>query len=75
MIFNTLTFAIFLVITLGAYWSLREDVWRRRLLFVANPFFYGWWDWRFVPLLLGVRQLFPATTGGGELMRSASDKN
>jgi D-alanyl-lipoteichoic acid acyltransferase DltB (MBOAT superfamily) len=54
MIFNTLTFAIFLVITLGAYWSLREDVWRRRLLFVANLFFYGWWDWRFVPLLLGV---------------------
>jgi len=54
MIFNTLSFAIFLAITLGAYWSLREDVWRRRLLFAANLFFYGWWDWRFVPLLLGV---------------------
>jgi alginate O-acetyltransferase complex protein AlgI len=54
MIFNTLSFAIFLAITLGMYWSLRSDTWRHRLLFAANLFFYGWWDWRFIPLLLGV---------------------
>ncbi len=54
MIFNTLTFAVFLAAVLPLYWILRSDRWRLPLLFAANFFFYGWWDWRFVALLLFV---------------------
>jgi len=54
MLFTTIAFAIFLLITLGLYWSFRSDAWRHPLIFLANLVFYGWWDWRFVALLLAV---------------------
>lgn len=54
MLFTTIAFVIFLLITLGLYWSLRSDAWRHPLIFAANLIFYGWWDWRFVALLLAV---------------------
>ena len=51
MVFNSLEFAIFLCVVLGLYYSLRHD-WQNRLLLVASWFFYGWWDYRFLVLLL-----------------------
>ena len=36
------------------FWVLRSDRWRLPVLFAANFVFYGWWDWRFTALLLGV---------------------
>ncbi|MBJ7390090.1 MAG: MBOAT family protein [Chthoniobacterales bacterium] len=54
VIFTTLAFALFLAVLLPLYWLLRSDRWRLPLLFAANFFFYGWWDWRFVALLLFV---------------------
>ncbi|MBV9266690.1 MAG: MBOAT family protein [Acidobacteriaceae bacterium] len=51
MLFDTPVFFVFLVIVVSAYWALR---WRKQnvLLLLASYFFYGWWDWRFLALIL-----------------------
>jgi D-alanyl-lipoteichoic acid acyltransferase DltB (MBOAT superfamily) len=54
MLFNTLQFAIFMLLTLCVYWSLPSDRWRHPFLLAGSLFFYAYWDWRFVALLLGV---------------------
>jgi D-alanyl-lipoteichoic acid acyltransferase DltB (MBOAT superfamily) len=54
MVFTTISFLFFLLIVLGVYWSLPSDRWRHPFLFVANFFFYGWWNWKFTSLLFFV---------------------
>ena len=51
MLFNSWEFAVFLLVVLALYWSLN---WRAQNVFLvlASYFFYGWWDWRFLSLLL-----------------------
>ena len=51
MIFSSLTFAIFLVVVLGAFFVASTGDKRRRLLLVASYVFYGWWDPRFLLLI------------------------
>jgi len=51
MTFTTPTFVIFLVIVYLAYWRLQRPA-QNVLLLVASLVFYGWWDWRFLFLLL-----------------------
>jgi len=55
MLFNTQAFALFLVVTLGA-WTLLARWHRLRLLLLlaASGFFYACWDWRYLFLLFGV---------------------
>lgn len=55
MLFPTVSFAAFLVIVLIISWWLRPHprIWRCWLL-LASWIFYGWWDWRFVMLLMAV---------------------
>lgn len=50
MLFNTPTFAVFLVIVLALYFSLRHRA-QNLMLLVASYIFYGWWDWRFLSLI------------------------
>ncbi len=54
MLFNSLDFAIFLPIVFALYWLLdRFNVRYQNVLIVAaSYFFYGWWDWRFLSLIL-----------------------
>lgn len=54
MLFNSLDFAIFLPIVFALYWLLdRSNVRYQNVLIVAaSYFFYGWWDWRFLSLIL-----------------------
>ncbi len=54
MIFNSLEFAIFLPIVYIIYWFLlKENTGRQNLFIILSGFvFYGWWDWRFLFLLL-----------------------
>ena len=54
MLFNTLDFAIFLPIILFFYWFLTPGNLRRQnfLLLIASYVFYGWWDWRFLSLII-----------------------
>ena len=51
MIFNSLTFLVFLGIVLLLYFRLghRGQNW---MLIVTSYVFYGWWDYRFLSLLL-----------------------
>ena len=51
MVFNSVTFLIFLAIVLLLYYRL-DHKGQNRMLLVASYVFYGWWDWRFLSLLL-----------------------
>jgi len=56
MLFNSFSFLLgFLPITLLGYFVLarRDPAWGVTWLALASLFFYGWWDVRYVPLLLG----------------------
>jgi len=54
MLFNSLEFAIFLPLVFGIYWSIPRDKTLIRNIFLtaASYVFYGWWDWRFLSLLV-----------------------
>lgn len=51
MIFNSGVFVVFITIVLGLYYFLprREQ---NVLLLISSYIFYGWWDWRFLWLLV-----------------------
>ena len=60
MLFNSITFAIFLPIVFLLYWFVfdyamrgckRQLLWQNLLVVVASYIFYGWWDWRFLILI------------------------
>lgn len=53
MAFNSSVFAIFLILVFAIYWLLNKNLRIQNLfIVVASYFFYGWWDWRFLGLLL-----------------------
>jgi alginate O-acetyltransferase complex protein AlgI len=54
MLFNSLEFAIFLPIVFFLFWALSKKgiTAQNGLLLGASYFFYGWWDWRFLSLIL-----------------------
>ena len=54
MPFNSLDFAVFLPIVFFLYWFLLKNKLRLQnlLIVVASYVFYGWWDWRFLTLIL-----------------------
>lgn len=51
MVFNSLEFAVFLPVVLLIYWRLGHKS-QNRMLLAASYLFYGWWDYRFLSLLL-----------------------
>jgi D-alanyl-lipoteichoic acid acyltransferase DltB (MBOAT superfamily) len=51
LLFNTAAFVVFLLVVLGAYWTLPSSRVRHPLLLLASLFFYGYWDYRFLPLI------------------------
>jgi alginate O-acetyltransferase complex protein AlgI len=52
MLFDTPIFIVFLVVVVAGYWCLKfRD--QNKFLLVASYFFYGWWDWRFLCLMIG----------------------
>lgn len=54
MLFNSVEFAIFLLIVYVFYvLTMRRLRAQNMMLLVASYVFYGWWDWRFLGLLLG----------------------
>lgn len=56
MVFNSVTFLIFLAITLSLYYRLKHTG-QNWLLLIASYIFYGWWDYRFAFLLLATSLL------------------
>ncbi|OGW72364.1 MAG: hypothetical protein A2Y02_00850 [Omnitrophica bacterium GWA2_52_12] len=51
MAFNSLTFFLFCLAVYPLYWALRRRG-QNKLLLAASFFFYGFWDWRFLGLLI-----------------------
>lgn len=54
MLFNSLDFAIFLPIVFILYWFVARNNIRLQnsLIVIASYVFYGWWDWRFLSLII-----------------------
>lgn len=50
MIFNSLTFVVFLLTVVTLYWVLGRGP-RLVMLLLASMIFYGFWRWEFLPLL------------------------
>lgn len=53
MLFNSIDFAVFLIIVYALYWAVgsRRLQLQNLLLLSASYVFYGWWDWRFLALI------------------------
>lgn len=56
MLFNSLEFALFLPVVFVLYWFAAKQNLKLQnlLLLAASYFFYGWWDWRFLFLLVAL---------------------
>ena len=54
MLFNSIDFALFLPVVFVLYWFVFKNSLRyQNLLIVAASYvFYGWWDWRFLGLIV-----------------------
>jgi len=54
MLFNSIDFAIFLPIVFVLYWFVTNKNLKSQnfLIVLASYLFYGWWDWRFLSLIL-----------------------
>lgn len=54
MLFNSIDFAIFLPVVFLLYWFVvnKNLKYQNTLLLIASYVFYGWWDWRFLSLIV-----------------------
>ena len=54
MLFNSLDFIIFLPLVFFIYWFWCSNNIKKQnfLLLIASYVFYGWWDWRFLSLII-----------------------
>ena len=54
MLFNSLDFAVFLPIVFVLYWFVTNNNLKLQnaLIVAASYVFYGWWDWRFLSLII-----------------------
>lgn len=54
MLFNSIEFAIFLPVVFALYWFVTRRNLKAQnvLILVASYVFYGWWDWRFLSLII-----------------------
>lgn len=54
MLFNSIDFAVFLPIVFILYWFVTKSSLKVQnlLIVLASYFFYGWWDWRFLTLII-----------------------
>jgi alginate O-acetyltransferase complex protein AlgI len=50
MVFNSIIFAIFILLFFPAYWLLKGRA-RMWVCLIASYIFYGWWDWRFLSIV------------------------
>ena len=53
MLFNSFEFLVFLPIVFVLYWFVfQKREWQNLLIVTASYVFYGWWDWRFLFLIV-----------------------
>ena len=72
MLFPTVEYGIFFLLVFALAWSLRRQPRAHKvLLLLASYAFYGFWDWRFLPLLIGISMLAVAVGRSLQLERNA----
>lgn len=74
MLFNTLTYLIFLPIVFAAYWTMRGARAKNVVIILASCVFYGWWDVRFLALMLATCALNFLTTRALAVCRSSAGR-
>lgn len=77
MLFNSFDFALFLPIVFLSYWLLFAENLRLQnfFLILVSYIFYGWWDWRFLSLIIFSSTVdFVVGLRLGETQRPASRK-
>src|ERR1700739_1288578 len=52
MLFDSPAYFLFLIPVVLLYWRLHHRA-QNVFLLLASYFFYGWWDWRFLALMIG----------------------
>ncbi len=55
MIFNSVTFLIFFILFFQFYWLINNKLpisYRNIFTILSSYLFYGWWDWRFLSLII-----------------------
>src|SRR5712692_8559593 len=52
MLFDSPAYFLFLIPVVLLYWRLNHRG-QNVFLLLASYFFYGWWDWRFLALMMG----------------------
>jgi len=54
MLFNSLEFLVFFLIVFVLYWFVLQKnlKYQNMLLLLSSYIFYGWWDWRFLSLIV-----------------------
>lgn len=53
MLFNSIEFLVFFVVFFILYWSCNRKLKLQNILILlASYVFYGWWDWRFLSLII-----------------------
>ncbi len=55
MIFNSVTFLIFFILFFQFYWLINNKLpvtYRNLFTILSSYLFYGWWDWRFLGLIM-----------------------
>lgn len=54
MLFNSIDYILFLPIVFYLYWAVLKNSLKSQniLILVSSYVFYGWWDWRFLSLIL-----------------------
>ncbi len=74
MVFNSIVFAIFLPIVFAIYWSRLCNTPRKRNVFIvlSGFVFYGWWDVRFLGLMIATAMIDYYVTKG--LEKAQADK-
>jgi len=72
LLFPTAEYGIFLLCVFAAAWALRRHLRAHKvLLLLASYGFYAFWDWRFLPLLVGVSLLAAGVGRGLQLINGA----
>lgn len=54
MLFNSLDYAVFLPLVFFFYWFIinKSLRWQNVFILIVSYIFYGWWDWRFLSLII-----------------------
>ena len=54
MLFNSFEYLLFLPIVFIVYWFISKNNFKAQntVILISSYIFYGWWDWRFLSLIL-----------------------